>query len=444
MRHGHWTGIMIVLCMLAARPAKIEGCTCVTQLPGCPAVTEADAIFEATVDSIETEAAQDRRGRGPFERRVVRLRDVHAWRGHPQDVVITGMGGGDCGYQFRVGTRYAIVAYRNVEDGRLGTGICSMTQPLDEAAGLREYVQSLSAPSRGGHIWGRVATGARWVDAYGPDARELRLEPIASVRVSVSGPVARAFTTGSDGQFSFTALPPGQYTIRAETPADRRDLAVIRPRTVTLEGAYACADADLWGSFAGGFEGTVVYEDGTPAPGVHVLLHSAAGPPHPAGSVIVSTKTDAGGRYRLADLAPGRYVAGVSIMDGPTASEPFAIAYGRSRDGGLELVMPESVGTIHVEPIVARRLTPVHAIGTVYWSDGAPASGFEVLAVSLGDRGPIAAFGSPVKTAMDGGFAIDLFRGARYRLSVRRDSRVVERVEIVASDQPMTITLRVP
>lgn len=59
-------------------------------------------------------------------------------------VVLTGMGGGDCGFPFRRGKSYLVYAYRT-GDGSLDVRICGRTRDLTHAAAdLRE----LGEPAR--------------------------------------------------------------------------------------------------------------------------------------------------------------------------------------------------------------------------------------------------------------------------------------------------------
>jgi len=47
--------------------------------------------------------------------------------------VETGLGGGDCGFQFELKRRYLVYAYK--ENGQLATGICTATAPIEDSTG---------------------------------------------------------------------------------------------------------------------------------------------------------------------------------------------------------------------------------------------------------------------------------------------------------------------
>jgi hypothetical protein len=64
----------------------------------------------------------------------VKFRVEKYWKGvlSNEVIVVTGRGGGDCGYRFKVGAHYLVFAYG--VDTRLGTNICQRTKELAEAA----------------------------------------------------------------------------------------------------------------------------------------------------------------------------------------------------------------------------------------------------------------------------------------------------------------------
>jgi hypothetical protein len=87
--------------------------------------SEGEAIFFGRVLSVERNL--DSPGPSNLFVQAVRIEVTNSFRGAAEagkeQVVYTGMGGGDCGYPFKVGTRYLIYA-RPVE-GKLTTGISS-------------------------------------------------------------------------------------------------------------------------------------------------------------------------------------------------------------------------------------------------------------------------------------------------------------------------------
>ena len=66
--------------------------------------------------------------------RIVTLFVLRAYRGRiaQRTAILTGMGGGDCGFDFETGEEYLVDA-RVMKDGTLFTSICTGTAPLAEA-----------------------------------------------------------------------------------------------------------------------------------------------------------------------------------------------------------------------------------------------------------------------------------------------------------------------
>lgn len=440
MRRGRLTGVMLVLLTLVFGLSDADACFCG---PNCTAAAEADAIFEATVTSIEHQRRRNPNGSYSEGERIVHLADVRGWRGGTATAVRTG---GGCGYPFQVGTRYVIVASPDEKDGQMRPTICSMTGPLADAGAFREYVDSLSSPSRGGHLWGRVAR-ARVIPYSRTEPPMTIADPIVGARVSLTGPTSRTIETGADGRFNVPALPSGKYTVDVALPSGQPALGTIGSQTIALDGGYACAALDLWTRAAGVVEGTVTDEDGRPVTGFLVYLQPVGfrvfGPHRPNSVTAMGEQTDAGGRYRFTNVPPGRYLTGSSIMVGPTSREPFAVTYGRTSAGDMELVLEEGGASLSVEPIVLRRLTSRRVAGRVMWSDGQPAAGLTIGAAAVGERGTIPAVQST--TIGDrGGFTLPLFDGARFEMTVSRERRVIHRSQLVVSDEPIVITLPIP
>ena len=78
-------------------------------------------------------------------------RRYRGWQAKTAEVV-TGCGGGDCGYDFREGVRYLVYAYPHTETGKLHTGICQRTRPLSEAAENLAYLDKKDDPFHGAGI----------------------------------------------------------------------------------------------------------------------------------------------------------------------------------------------------------------------------------------------------------------------------------------------------
>jgi hypothetical protein len=238
--------IVVLACLVLPRAA--EGCSCALGIPPCRTVWNAAGVVEATVASIETVQGPPMSEKGPpIRERLVRLQDVRTLTGESTDVVATGFGGGDCGYDFRVGTRYLIVTHKRSTDGRATTSICSPTQPAAWSGPLKSYFENLSRPSPGATLSGTVRLLRGLTDLSGrPNV------PVAGVRMLLDGPVQQRAESNRNGEFNFARLPAGDYTLTAEPPAGRLDLLPIPPRTLTLPNTHTCASVNLTTAVNGG------------------------------------------------------------------------------------------------------------------------------------------------------------------------------------------------
>jgi hypothetical protein len=208
---------------------------------------------------------------------------------------------------------------------------------------------------------------------------------------------------------------------------------------LTLEEAYACAEVSFVASFSTGIGGTIVDGDGRPVPDLELYLRPAFRPDPYAGGVYMET-TDARGRFEFRNVGPDKYVVGVNIMQGPTSHRPFGVAYARNGRGEREISLKPGE-QISLLPFTVRRLSGVRQTGAVRRADGYPVAGVILAPTAIGEAGPVDHAAVEARTDEEGNFAMDLFRGARYRLTVGDRRSPVLTLDIVAGDEPLVITL---
>jgi hypothetical protein len=133
MKRAVFSSVGVVVLMTLA---CVEGfaCTCAPPDPRQSvrgqvraALGESRAVFSGKV----LEVAEDPEAMSV----VVRLKVAKSWKGstHGEVRVVTGRGGGDCGYRFEVGESYLVYAHGSGAGG-LSTNICRRTARLSEAA----------------------------------------------------------------------------------------------------------------------------------------------------------------------------------------------------------------------------------------------------------------------------------------------------------------------
>jgi hypothetical protein len=299
---------MFVFVMLVAGSRTAEACSCMMS-NNCGALAASDAVFEATVDRIDDGTSRTRAASGAEiiylggDRTIV-LKDVRAYRGTAPATIVTGSGGGDCGYPFVAGKRYLIQAYRQ-PDGRFSTGICGFTRPVEGNAALIDYLKSFDGPATQTRLIGSIRTVSAW------KTYEREFAPVAGKRVTIIGPRTLTVTTDVNGEFVVFNLPPGTYRVEP----DIRQSRGYRPVAFTWQptDAYACEEADFIEPPDGRVSGTILDENGKPVPNAFLYLRPADQPDAARrGEAGMGMSTDDEGRFEFEDLPPGSYTVGIA------------------------------------------------------------------------------------------------------------------------------------
>ena len=127
-----WQALTLAMGLMAATPASGVACSCEIAGPPCEAAWKSDAVFAGTVRSV-VEIDHDAYER-PYGSRLVTVDVERAFANAATGPLelITGRGGGDCGYQFAVGQRYLIYATKT-PTGHWHASTCSRTRPIEKA-----------------------------------------------------------------------------------------------------------------------------------------------------------------------------------------------------------------------------------------------------------------------------------------------------------------------
>lgn len=394
--------------LLPALAAPAFACSCVAPGPPCQAYWKSQVVFAGTplsVSRIEVERDGHR-----FMQRLVRFQLDEAFRGVSGNSVevVTGAGGGDCGYNFEVGRKYLVYGYNLEGSSRIGTGICSRTQPLSEASDDLSFLRAVSGSPAGATIYG---TAQRYTVSFENNGAREPAGPIeGAVVVASSGENRREATTGGDGRYRFSNLPPGRYTVRVTLPAK---LSPFEERTVEVYDR-GCAEVDIDAVTDGRIVGRLLDAQGRPLESKSVELLPVGRDGKLLRGPWAFTEED--GSFKHTQLPPGRYVLGINTFDAPDEDMPYRKTFYPSttdesaarvftleegqRLSGIEFRLPA--------PLVPRVLT-----GTVVWPNGRPAAGAELRLEEV-VSGRSAEWG--VKTDRRGRFTSHVYEGLRYRV----------------------------
>ena len=103
-------------------------CSCIPPRTPTESLNESAAVFSGEViDISENGYVEEQYGY------KVKFDVERSWKGDSVETlsVLTGYGGGDCGYGFEIGEKYLVYAYSS--EGSLNANICSRTTPLANA-----------------------------------------------------------------------------------------------------------------------------------------------------------------------------------------------------------------------------------------------------------------------------------------------------------------------
>lgn len=447
MTRGFGQRMVVTVCALVvwlATGSIAEACFCGGLAGPCRYLWGLDGqtpvVFEGTVESIERRAVSEMPGPdggpgGAYFMNEVRFKDVRHLLGERATIVLTGTGGGDCGYElFAVGQRF--VVHATPDEHGLTTSTCSFTAPVAKAGEVLDYIASLSQPSPGARIAGKAVMARR--NFVGLPS--VVSSPLAGVRVTLEGLEQRSTVTDADGAYRFEALKPGRYQVSLAT--DHKELTSFRRHEdVVLVNAHACAMPYAEFYVDGTVEGEVVDPEGRPIARAAVSLRAA----DIAGQDQVSydsTWTDAAGHFRFGTLAEGRYVVGVNLASGPRDDSPYAITFAAGLGGAPAIIELARGGHLGLPPIVARLPTLTPVTGRVVLPDGKPLAGVVVRAFAAGEGHR--SFGATVEatTDADGRFRFSLGQQQPYGFSVYIDQGNATVNTVVRPGLDVQLTLR--
>jgi hypothetical protein len=204
---------LLALLAWALLPLCAKACRCSYAGALCKVFANTPTVFAGRVVKISTIRLKPTSG-DDYEERLVSFdveRSYRGWEGKTAEVV-TGMGGGDCGYEFREGVRYLVYAYPHSLTGKLVTGICQRTRPLSEASEDLEYLNKKDDPSHGAGIEGRI-------DELVSKSRTQVVGLLEGIQVLVEGPSGRqTIVSQKDGRFQLWGLSPGSYRVTPVLP----------------------------------------------------------------------------------------------------------------------------------------------------------------------------------------------------------------------------------
>jgi hypothetical protein len=385
-------------------------CSCVPMGPACEMAGQASAVFAGVVVEVPAEIVQPNGAPPPLSGDRTYTFEISepflgaTGRGK-QITVLTGSGGGDCGYRFERGRAYLVYAY-TTPDGVLRASICSRTAPAEDAEEDLRYLRSLATAAETGYITGMVADGESGFPRTGLAGATVLLNPKNQQKSSVKT------TTAADGTFRFADLPAGSYKLSVSKPGYS---STEESREVKLQ-SRGCAHVLTGLVIDHRITGTIFDSEGLPARDITVqILRFRPEREHELPFPAAESVTDATGAYAFNNVPAGEYYLGINLAQTPTQEMPYGRYFhpGTQDPARAAIVVVKNAGSQTVNLTLPRRQSPVTIKGSVYWPDGRPA---KHAVIHVDDtRVPWTPQSASASDA-EGRFSVSVFDGTTYTL----------------------------
>jgi len=449
---------ILVILILPCLSKAVSTCTCADQPSPCLAFNGAPVVFVGHVVSIKEDKAEFTRFGVKEEIRtglVAHMAVEEALKGITQKEVdvVTGGGGGDCGFGFREGERYLVYAYPNrrgdgedanrvssthlagsgvkVIPGTLTTSICMRTRPLNYAHNDLELIRALLNNKPETRIIGGVMEYTEPLCEAGSCSSEF-VGPLVDVTIRAQGQQGNhekkhETKTDENGAFRFVNLPPGKYNVRLAMPELYEMHYDFYRDEIDVTVTSGCYGTELYFKVhaIGRISGRVVDANGKlVGREVRVSIIAANDADKPMSTLLHrNAYTDDLGRYVFDGVPPGRYILGIGIADAPTKKTPYPKIYYPKGDLPLQAKIIELAKGQRLNELnfrLAPRLKAATITGIAVDENGKPVTEADVDLYDLEDPDD-QLFGVDVKTDKQGRFTIHCFKGRRYLVHAWKD-----------------------
>ena len=399
-----------ILFALSFASQTVNACSCGSADAPCISFGSAQAVFVGTVLSKRVDEQVRPTDRGNVNQNPIGFRFAveQSYRGGAgtEIEIFTGRGGGDCGYDFKIGQRYLVYAY--IDSDKLTTHICTRTKPFSSAAEDLAFLATLSSAARGVTIFGTITHGEAETEYLSSD-----------IFITIEGALPRQkIRPDAEGHFRVSDLPAGKYKVSLHLP---ETLAVWQSERQIEVLDRGCAFIGWNVRNNGRASGRVINADGEGVARIAVQLIKPEIDPSKAYGL--GTVTDAAGNFSLSAVPKGRYVIAVNYNRYPNPNDP-TIVYPSSFYPGVAEQEQAQVITIgtgekleHLEIRVPPRRPASVLSGTIVWSDGSPVVDAQLSVMDVTRNDPSGFFG--VAVDRQGRFRINGYTGQKLFIEAR-------------------------
>lgn len=414
----HFFIVVAVLVWLGLVSTDAQACSCFGPGTPCESYGAASAVFAGTAISVRR--AEEPKP-GPVQpinyQRIFKFSVDQPYLGvaGTEVEITTGSGGGDCGYDFRIGERYLV--YAHLYQNRLHTGICTRTKPFAAAGEDLAFLGNLSSAPAGATISGRVVR-------ENPSKNGAASFPPDVVVVIEGSNTRREIRPDAQGNYRLTGLPPGKFKVTLQLP---ETLITSRPEQEITVADRGCATIPYYVTDNGRLSGKVVDAEGQPVSGIMLSLidPSADLKQDP----VKLDRTDADGRFNLSAIPAGRYLLAINHQRFPdpndsTLAYPPVFYPGVVDQPNAEVITigaGEKLRELDVR-IPLRRAASVVSVQVV-WADGSPVAKalLSLKDVTDNDSG----FSSGAQADDEGRFTINGYVGQKLLIEARSNREYI-------------------
>ncbi|HKR13263.1 MAG TPA: carboxypeptidase regulatory-like domain-containing protein [Pyrinomonadaceae bacterium] len=428
--------VIAVIGWLTVTSSVVQACSCAGSGTPCEAYGTANAVFVGTAVSVREAERPKPEDRDTWHyERAFKFTVEQSYLGvdGTEVEILTGGGGGDCGYQFQIGGRYLV--YAHSYQNRLSTSICTRTKSFASASEDLAFLGNLSSAAPGATIYGDVV--------YQKGSTPLPSDVLVKIE---GGKVSRETRPDAQGKYRFSGLPPGKYKITLQLPETLSTHRSERELSVADRG---CAALTYYVSDNGRLSGRVLDAEGQPVPRILISLLNPASDPRK--DAVPGDRTNAEGRFSLSSIAPGRYLISVNHQPFPDPNDP-ALAYPAVFYPGV--VDQANAEVITVGPgekltgldirVPLRRPESVVS-GQVVWSDGSPVAKASITLKDVTDTESNVGHGA--QTDEQGRFTINGYIGQKLIIDAMSNRPYVplgDRFQPMERSEKVRITLSRP
>jgi hypothetical protein len=390
---------LFVLFSLSVESAS--ACSCAGEQIPCQAYSEASAVFLGTV--IESRTVASKQGDFEMQSRLVRLSIDTPFRGveGAEVEVMTGLGGGDCGFAFSQTRQYLV--YANLYEGKLHTGICSRTRLASRAGEDLLYLRSLANAKPGAAISGKVVRYQR-NEHGGSDSLPLR-----DVTITIDGAAKKELKTDIKGEFRQGGLVAGDYVVRAHAPEGLALRGQGEEKVQLMD--RGCGVVYFSFENDGQISGRVLNPQGLPVNKAELFLYEPGKEQYQGYWESAYSTED--GTYAFKLVPPGRYILSIRFDGMTSQNRPFPEMYYPGVSDKADAKIITLAEGQHVTNDLEMPPLPLEfeIEGIVQYADGKPAPGARV---GYGGGAPVV-YSVPVDSR--GRFSFKAYEGLKLHIS---------------------------